>query len=154
MPTQFKSELDPDVLKDALPPDVHAIVDQVAANVNIAVKDLVGEFTKNLEATVKQFEQGDYPASLQSRLNQIESDLGVALSSMDKAVAEVKAAADVASRAANAGNPADMKNAVTALTAETQKLQLRLDDFRNKTANLGKTIGGATATALSKLVMG
>src|SRR5437588_379461 len=141
------SEFDPDVMKRSLPEDIHGVVDQVKANVDLAVAQIVGEFKDNAKKVVADFENQNYTEDVKAAIQKQTDAFQEDLKQMDTTLADLRDAATKAANLAKAADSADLKRAVADLVQQSNDLQSKLKDFKEKTANFGQKVGGAIATA-------
>src|SRR5437016_14285367 len=106
-------QLDPEIMKRSLPPDIHATIDQVTSNVNAAVDKIVDGFIKKAQDAADRFQKGDFTEPIAKALEQSKQELSSDLASLEKRLADLATASAAAqSLAQNAGQNA------TALTAQ------------------------------------
>lgn len=147
-------EIDPNIIKENLPEDIHAVIDQVNANMDAAVKQIVDEFRTKAKETADQFERRQFDKELQEKLDLVKRDLQTDLERMDGAFGEIAKLADEARRLASSQNFTDLKGTTEKLAQETSELQRKLKDFRDKTNTFAEKTGGFIAKAAIKAVTG
>jgi uncharacterized membrane-anchored protein YjiN (DUF445 family) len=152
--SESKSEFDPDVLKRSLPPDVHAIIDQVKTNVDAAVDQIVNEFKEEAKKAVAEFQNQNYSDDLKAAIQQHTDRLQSDLKEMDGNVAAMRAAAEKAVKLSQQVESSELRKAVADLVQQSSDLQTKLKDFKEKTTTFGEKVGGAIATAAVKTFTG
>ncbi len=141
------SEFDPNILRRNLPEDIHAVIDQVNANVTVAVRQVVDEFRAQANAAADQFAQGNFSGDLQSRLDQVRADVAKDLTAIQDALAQTRQAAQKAADAAKQADPAALNKAVSDLTDQAKAVEQKLQDFRTKVDTFAQKTGGLIAKA-------
>jgi polyhydroxyalkanoate synthesis regulator phasin len=145
-------ELDPEILKRSLPPNIYGTIDQVTANVNHAVDEIIKGFTAKAEEAVKQFEARDFPQKLRNDLDQINKAFTDDLNAWQKNIQDMTTAANNARKIAAAANVAALNEAVDAMETQAKALNDKLDDFRKKANTFAETSGSFIASAAVKMV--
>ncbi len=148
------SELDPDVMKRSLPADIHGVIDQVNANVDLAVSQIVDEFKANAKKVVTDFQNQNYTDDLKAAIQQHTKAFQDDLTQMDNSLASLRAATARAAELARKLDSTELRQAVGDLVEQSSQLQTKLKDFKQKTNDFGLKVGGAIATAAVKTFTG
>ena len=148
------SEFDPNILRRNLPEDIHALVDQVNANVNLAVDKIVGDFKEKANATAEQFARHDFSPALKSELESIKRQYQDDLDGLQSSMKKLAEAADAANAAANAANAASLAAALDRLKGQTGGLTDELTRFRHKVDRMAELTSGVIAKAAVKTFTG
>lgn len=144
--------LDPQILKQQLPDDIHATVDQVAANVNQSLTKIIDDFKAEAEKRAEAFRTQILPDHLQAEIDALATDFAQSISAdLDGPLAAVKKAlaqAEADARAAGAAAPTLLQSVQT-LQGNVAQLEGKLNDLRTKVRTAGdKTSRAAVSTAL------
>ncbi|MGC3959810.1 MAG: hypothetical protein QM813_18360 [Verrucomicrobiota bacterium] len=147
-------ELDPEIMKRSLPPNIHAAIDQVTANVNVAVDELVNRFVKNAEQAVARIEKGVFTADITKALEQAKQELQADLKSMDARLQTVAGAVAKANALIEqAGNDATaLISQLEVVSGAANDLKTELAQFRTKVDTFASKSGGFIASAALKSV--
>ena len=147
-------ELDPEIMKRSLPPNIHGTIDQVTANVNLAVDEIVNRFVKNAEATVAKIENGDFTADIAKALEQAKKDLTDDIKSMEDRLLAIAAAVSQANALSQqAGvNAAALSAQLDAVNSASKALKTDLNNFRTKVDTFATKSGGFIASSALKAV--
>lgn len=145
-------ELDPTIMKRSLPQNVYATIDQVTANVNAAVDEIVNQFVANASKAVEKIERGDFTPDIAKALDQAKQDLNTDIKSMDDRLLKVASAVAQANALAQQAN-LDTGALVTQLAAVNSaagELKTDLNNFRTKVDTFATKSGGFIASSALK----
>lgn len=141
----------PEIMLRHLPPDVHATVEQVSANVSQSLDKLFGEFKDNIDAKAAEFANGILPADLEKQLDGIAEDYAKELAAgfttefgnLQAALTKAKKSASDAGVAAAAvqQDVAALSESVAALEKKLGDMHAKLKAFGGKSARV--IVGGA-----------
>jgi len=148
------SELDPNILKRNLPEDIHVAIDQMNANVDAAVKEVVDKFKSYADEVADQFERRQFSQELQSKLEVVKSDLDTDLGRVQKTTEGLAKLAEDALAKAKAANQPELEASVAAIFTESQALKDKLAAFREKTSTFAEKTGGFIAKSAIKTFTG
>ena len=148
------SAFDPEILKRNLPEDIHEVVNQVTANVNVAVGEIIKNYENNLNRYVKQIEDKDYPADLKRELDKVEAGIRSEFSALDGQFGALQKSLEDAKKKAEASQNLEFKNAVDSFQKSAQALQTKLEETRNNIVKLGEKTGAAVATTAHRMLTG
>src|SRR5882724_12963955 len=116
-------EFDPEVIKRRLPEDIHAVIDQVKANVDLAVTQIVAEFKQNAKKVVTDFENQNYTDDLKAAIKKHTDAFQEDLKQMDTSLVGLRNAATKAADLAKAVDSAALNQAVAELVRQSNDLQ-------------------------------
>jgi hypothetical protein len=153
MPSSL-APLDPEILKDQLPADIQGIVDQMTANVNQAVSDLVKRFRDNADEVAARFGKADFSGEMKATIDSEIGKLNVALSGVQTTVANLNANATSLAAAASKLSPAALTAEIATLMTANAAATKALTDFQNHVNTLAGNLGGAIASSAVKLISG
>lgn len=147
-------ELDPRIMKRSLPPNIHATIDQVTANVNAAVDEIIDRFVQNATTTVERIQKGDFTGEIAMALEQSKKALTDDIDLMDgKLVTLAAANKHTQSLAQNAGaNATQLAQHLTAVNNTVNALQQDLTAFRTKVDTFATKSGSFIASTALKAV--
>ena len=147
-------QLNPEIMKRSLPPSIHATIDQVTANVNAAVDEIINRFAKSAEAAIQRIEKGEFTADIAQALDHARKQLKDDIALMDQKLAGITVASQQAqSLAQEAGtNGAALTAALATLNTSTSALQAELNTFRSKVDDFATKSGSFIASTALKAV--
>ncbi len=148
------SQLDPNILKRNLPEDIHAAIDQVDSNVDLAVNEVVNKFKAFANGVADKFEQGQFEAELQGKLDAIQQDLNTDLDRAGSVAANLKDLAKQADEAASKADMTKLSQVIGDLSSQADDLTKKLAEFRTKTTTFAQKTGGFIASAAVKTFTG
>ncbi|HVS52883.1 MAG TPA: hypothetical protein VHD62_11065 [Opitutaceae bacterium] len=149
-------KIDPEILARNLPEDIHATINQVSANVTVAVNEVVAQFKTALDKELQNLQAGNYSAALQQQIAQVEKSYADSAAAMDKEIAALKKAADDAAAAAKTAgaSAAALVPQVESMQKSADALAKKMNDLRTEVQNLGSKTAGAMATLAYKTLTG
>ena len=153
MPSSL-APLDPEILKENLPEDIQGIVDQMTANVNQAVSDLVQRFRDNANQVATQFQNGNFDSDLKAAIDTQVSGLTTSFAATQKAIGDVSSATSALATAAKALLPGTLTAEIAALVTATSAASTTLTNLQNDVNTVGTKLGGAIASSAVKLISG
>src|SRR5882724_3362189 len=86
------SAFDPEILNRSLPADVHGIVNQVTANVNVAVDDLIKKFKASADQVVADFDNKKFPDQVKVEIDALNLNYQAELGKFDADIAAMQKA--------------------------------------------------------------
>ena len=148
------SAFDPKILSESLPADVHGIVNQVTANVNVAVDDLIKKFKASADQAVADFDNKKFPDQVKVEIDRLNENYQAELGKFDADIAAMQKA--VQTLAAMPGVVADpqLAAAVRALNDSNTALSTRLTSLKNNVTAVGEKSGAAIGKAAYKFFTG
>ena len=145
-------ELNPEIMKRSLPANIHATIDQVTANVNSAVDEIINRFVKNAEAAVTKIEKGDFTGDIAKALEQAKKDLAADIQSMEDRLKAIDAAVSQANQLSQqaGASAAALSTQLDSVNAAAKALKTELNDFRTKVDTFASKSGGFIASSALK----
>jgi uncharacterized protein YoxC len=153
MPSSL-APLDPEILKDNLPEDIHGIVDQLTTNVNQAVGDLVQRFRENASQMAEKFKNAEFDGEMKTTIDAELGKLTAALSKVQQSVGDLNAKASLLATAASIAAPGALTKEISDLVTASAAATKTLTDFQTHVNTVGSSMGGAIASTAVKLISG
>ncbi|HVT74448.1 MAG TPA: hypothetical protein VHD61_15050 [Lacunisphaera sp.] len=150
----YLEPLDPEILKDSLPADIHAIVDQVTTNVNQAVGDLIQRFRDNAGKVAEDFKNAKFDGEMKAAIDAELNKLTASLNDLQGKTAAATAACARLQAAAAAAAPGALTAEIAALGQASADLTTTLTNFQGHVNKLAGNLGGAIASTAVKLIGG
>ena len=136
-------------VRQHLPAELIALVDNAEANAQTKIDGIVNDFTGRVRAKIEELAEHDFAAELQEAVNKEQKALIDELSkSAEGLAAKIKAV-----EAARIDDETFSK-AVGALNSAEQELQSELKKTREGVAKLGSTVGKTAKGVISKFLGG
>lgn len=148
------SEIDPNILKRNLPEDVAKVITDVSANVDAAVKELVGGFKAHANQIADKFEKRQFDGELKTQLDEVQKAFDADLKGISDEIGKIAGLAAAADAAAKAIDTKKLLEATDDLVKKTGAVTEKLVDFRAKTTSFGEKTGGLIAKAAIKAFTG
>jgi chromosome segregation ATPase len=149
-------KIDPEILVRNLPEDIHATINQVSANVTVAVNQVVAQFKTSLDKELQNLQAGNYPAELKQQIASVEQSYAETTAALDKEIAALKKVADDAAAAAKTAgaSAAALVPQIQAMQQSADALAKKMNDLRSQVQNLGGKTASAMATLAYKSLSG
>ena len=143
------------VMRD-LDPDIGAVVDEILPNLDAAANRAVKDFRQDVAKRIEAFEKHDYAGELAAAVEEMEDQLEEAMQPILDDIAEIaklsKAAMDVWDD--EHGNIETFKKKILEAEGKRAALEEKMNGFREKVRNAGKTGAKFIIGGVKRMVFG